>query len=265
MADHKIGKPRPLCDSAVVITGGTSGVGLATAIAFAAAGVTRIALIGRNEARGRAARQAVVARSPDAQVDFIAADASDAVQATAGAERALSAFGRVDVLVNSTAGFYVPKLLFNIAIEEIASILMQQALAPMHMSRALLPAMRERKSGVIINIASDAAKVPTPGETVIGAGMAAIVCFTRTLAMEAKRDGVRVNAITPSLIGGTPVYDRVMEDPFSAKLFGKAAKLASLGVAEPDDLAALIVFLASPDAARLTGQAISVNGGISAA
>jgi 2-hydroxycyclohexanecarboxyl-CoA dehydrogenase len=265
MADHEIGKPKSLRDSAVLITGGTSGVGLATALRFATAGVTRIALIGRNEERGRSARQAVVEQSPDTQVEFIAADANDAAQATAAAERALSALGRVDVLVNSTAGSYVPKLLFNTAIEEIASILMQQALAPMHMSRALLPAMREQKSGVIINIASDAAKVPTPGETVIGAGMAAIVCFTRTLAMEAKRDGVRVNAITPSLIGGTPVYDRVMEDPFSAKLFGKAAKLASLGVAEPDDLAALIVFLASPEAARLTGQAISVNGGISAA
>jgi 2-hydroxycyclohexanecarboxyl-CoA dehydrogenase len=82
--------------------------------------------------------------------------------------------------------------------------------------------------------------------------------------MEAKRDGIRVNALTPSLIGNTDVYARVMGDPFSAKLFTNAANLAHLGVAQPEDLAALMVFLASPAAARLTGQAISVNGGISA-
>jgi NAD(P)-dependent dehydrogenase (short-subunit alcohol dehydrogenase family) len=125
--------------------------------------------------------------------------------------------------------------------------------------------MREQKSGVIINIASDAAKSATPGETVLGGGMAAIVMFSRALAMEAKRDGIRVNVLTPSLIKGTPTGDRVMKEGFSQKLFAKAASMAQLGVCEPDDLAGLIVFLATPAAARLTGQAISVNGGISAA
>ena len=144
-------------------------------------------------------------------------------------------------------------------------MLMQQALAPMIMSRLALPAMREQRGGVIINVAFDAAKAPTPGESVIGAAMAAIVVFSRTLAIEAKRDGIRVNVLTPSLIGNTDVYERIMADPFSAKLFSNAASLAHLGVAQPEDLAALMLFLASPTAARLTGQAISVNGGISAA
>ena len=124
--------------------------------------------------------------------------------------------------------------------------------------------MRERHGGVIVNIASDAAKVPTPGETVLGAAMAAIVMFTRTLAMEAKRDGIRVNAVTPSLVTRSGSHDRVMAEPFSAKLFAKASRLASLGVAEPADLAALIVFLCSPAARRITAQVISPNGGISA-
>jgi NAD(P)-dependent dehydrogenase (short-subunit alcohol dehydrogenase family) len=95
--------------------------------------------------------------------------------------------------------------------------------------------------------------------------MAAIVMFTRALAMEAKRDGIRVNVLTPSLIVGTPTGDRVLAEGFSKKLFTKASTMAHLGVAEPDDLAGLIVFLARPEASRLTGQAISVNGGISAA
>lgn len=260
-----IGKAKEINESAVIITGGTSGVGLACAHHFVAAGCRRIALVGRNQERGEAAKAALLAIEPNMKVLFIAADANLPDEVLRACEQAREGLGGVDVLVNSVAASYVPRLLFDTDLEDISSILTQQALPPMLMSRVVLPWMREQKSGVIINIASDAAKVPTPGETVIGAGMAAITLFTRTLSVEAKRDGIRANVITPSLIGGTPVYDRVMDDPFSAKLFTSAAKLAHLGIAQPDDLASLIVFLSSPAAAKITGQTISVNGGISAA
>jgi 2-hydroxycyclohexanecarboxyl-CoA dehydrogenase len=265
MTAETISPPKALKDCALVIAGGTSGVGLAAAHQFAAAGTRRIALIGRDKERGEAARKKVQDRAPSAHVIFVAADANEPIQASQACEFAQSTLNGIDILVNTTAGSYVPKLLFRTDVTDIAPMLLQQALGPMVMSRLALPWMREQKFGVIINVASDAAKVPTPGETVIGAAMAAIVTFTRTLAMEAKRDGIRVNVVTPSLIANTNVYERVMSDPFSAKLFSNAAKLAHLGVAEPDDLAALMVFLASPAAARLTGQAISINGGISAA
>lgn len=254
-----------LADSRVVITGGTSGVGLASACQFVAAGVTRLALLGRNEERGTAACAAVSAVSADVDVTFVQVDANDPADARRAAELARSALGGIDVLVNSTTHDAVPDLLYDIPTEEIATILTQQALAPMHMTSVVLPWMREQRWGAVINVASDAAKVATPGETVIGAAMAAIVMFSRAAAIEAKRDGVRVNVLTPSLISGTPTTDRVLRDGFSAKLFKGAAQLAHLGVPTPDDLAGLIVFLASPQAARLTGQAISVNGGISAA
>jgi NAD(P)-dependent dehydrogenase (short-subunit alcohol dehydrogenase family) len=133
------------------------------------------------------------------------------------------------------------------------------------MSRAVLPIMRALRGGVILNVASDAGKLATPGETVIGAAMAGIIMFSRALAIEGKRDGVRVNALTPSLIDGTPNTERILKDAFTFKLFDKARQAAKLGVPVADDLAELIVFLASPQAARITGQAISVNGGISAA
>jgi len=83
--------------------------------------------------------------------------------------------------------------------------------------------------------------------------------------MEAKRDGLRVNALTPSLVEGTATAERILAHGFSQKLFQKAAKQAHLGVAQPEDLAAIAVFLAGPGGSKITGQAISVNGGISAA
>lgn len=260
--------PSPLvrnyADSAVVIAGGTSGVGLATAHGFVQAGVRRVALLARNTERGAAARDEVLATCAEAEVHFIATDGSDLAQVEASVAEAHRRLGAIDVMVNSTAASYRPELLHLTSLEDMAGILTAQALPPLHLTRAVLPIMQEQGGGSIVNIASDAAKVPTPGESVLGAAMAAIVMFTRVAAMEAKRNGIRVNAVTPSLIAGTPTAENVLRDGFSKKLFEKAASLAHLGVAEPDDLASLIVFLGGPAAARLTGQVISVNGGISA-
>ena len=265
MNDRPISMPRSLSESNVLIMGGTAGVGLRTAIEFARKGVACIALVGRDEARGNDACNAVKTEFPDINILFIAADANDLKQATNAVIQAHQHMGRIDVLVNSTVAAFVPRLLHQTPPEEIADMLIGQMLGPLLTSRLVLPIMQTQKCGVILNIASDAGKLATPGESVIGAAMAGIVMFTRTLAMEAKRDSVRVNVITPSLIEGTLTYDRVMRDGFSAKLFEKAARMAHLGLSQPEDLAHLIVFLSSPEACRITGQAISPNGGISAA
>jgi NAD(P)-dependent dehydrogenase (short-subunit alcohol dehydrogenase family) len=198
-------------------------------------------------------------------VDFVAVDSTDVASVEAAAAEINELMGGVDVLVNTTSGYAKAELLHQTSIKDLSGLLNAVALAPILMSRAILPTMQAQRGGCIINLASDAAKAPTPGETVIGAAMAAIVMFSRTLAIEAKRDGIRVNAITPSLIANTPTSERQLTDGFSARLFAKARKQASLGVAEPEDLAGLIVYLASPQARRLTGQAISLNGGISSA
>lgn len=256
---------RPLEECGVLITGGTSGAGLATALHFAAAGVRRIALIGRDQVRGKAACATVLSQTVDAQVEFIMADANRVEQATAAAEKARSSVGRIDVLVNSTLTEFTPQLFHNTAINQIEPIIFERLMAPLLMCRLVLPWMREQGSGVIINISSDAAKVATPGESVIATAMAGLVIFSRTLAMEAKRDGIRVNVLTPSLISGTQAAERHLQGGFSAKIFDKVASRAHLGLAQPEDIAALAVFLASPAAARITGQTISVNGGISAA
>ena len=167
--------------------------------------------------------------------------------------------------MNSTAAPFYPTLLHDLSIADVPKIFMDLAAGPMMMSRAVLPVMRRQKGGSIVNIASDAAKVPTPGETCIGAAMAAIVTFSQTLAVEAKRDGVRVNVLTPSLILNTGSYDRVMKQEFSKKIFDRIVSQAHLGLTEPEDLAHAVLFLCSPLARRITGQVLSINGGISVA
>src|ERR1700739_4808699 len=180
----------------------------------------------------------------------------------AEADRILSG---IDILMCTTAADVRPELFIDIPTTDIARILTQLSLPSMHMASEVLPGMRSRRSGVIVTVASDAAKTATPGEAVIGAAKAAIVMFTRAIAIEEKRYGIRANALTPSLVSGTASTERITADGFSGKLFARAAQQAQLRVPTADDIAALTVFLCSPAAARLTGQAISVNGGISAA
>lgn len=254
-----------LSSSGVLVAGGTSGIGLASALSLVEAGVRRIALTSRSPERGSAALEQIRARADGVEAEFFSADANDPTAVAEVVARAHGFLGSVDVCLASIATEFRPELLFNIPVEDVSQTLIQQALPPMHFTRAVLPYMREQGSGSIINIASDAAKIATPGESVLGAAMAAIVMFTRAVAIEGKRDGIRANSITPSLVANTPTTERVLSEGFSKNLFEKAAQSAKLGVAEPSDLAELVVFLAGPESAKLTGQAISVNGGISAA
>jgi NAD(P)-dependent dehydrogenase (short-subunit alcohol dehydrogenase family) len=256
---------KELHESSLVVAGGSSGIGFATAARFLEAGAPRVVIIGRDEQRGREARERLGALGATGKIQFLAADCNEPSQAEEAAARAEEFTDGIDVLVNATAATFTPELLHRIPVEQVPQILAQQALAPMLMTRIALPFMCERRGGVIINVASDAAKVPTPGESMIGAAMAAIVSFTRTAALESKRSGVRINALTPSLVQGTATTNRILAEGYSAKLFAKVGRMAHLGVATPEDQAGLILYLASPAAARLTGQAISLNGGVSAA
>ena len=245
----------------VLAVGGTSGIGLACAAAMLAQGAAAVRVVGRSAARGAAAAARLGPRA-----GFIAADCAEPAQVQAMADRAAAEMGGIDALICAPGTTHLPELLFRQSLDQIRATLTQD-LAPVLLScRAVLPVMMAQGSGAIVTIASDAGKVATPGESVIGAGMAAIIQFTRGLAIEAKRNGVRANVITPSLVEGTPLTERLMaEGRFSAKLFAKARTLAHLGPTTAEDVAALAAFLLSPVAARITGQAISVNGGISAA
>ncbi|MGV0819056.1 SDR family NAD(P)-dependent oxidoreductase [Martelella sp. AMO21009] len=258
--------PLKIDEARILISGGTAGVGLATARKFAAMGAPQVTINGRTAERGEAARDAVQAEFPGCKVHFLAADSGKTDQAIGLGAAAEEAMGGVDVLVNTTVSAYpYPTLFHKIDIHDIEGMVLTQIMPHLLMCRVVMDGMRARERGVIINIASDAGKATTPGESIIGGVMAGIIMFTKTLAMEAKRSGIRVNCVTPSIIEGTLTHDTVMGGEFSGKLFAKAKQMAQLGVVNAEEMAELITFLASPAAAKLTGQAISLNGGISAA
>ncbi|WP_422368321.1 SDR family NAD(P)-dependent oxidoreductase [Pelagibius sp.] len=257
---------KDLSEISALVVGGTSGIGFAAAEALLRAGVPRLRVVGRNPERAALAVDDLRRIDEGADVGALVLDCGDGVEAEKMAEAAAKGMEGIDLLVCSPGGNNLPELLFRQPIAQLNDTLLQDLAPTLNACRAVLPVMMQAGSGCMLTVASDAGKVATPGETVIGAVMAAIIQFTRGLAIEGKRNGVRANAITPSLVEGTALTERLMADgTFSKKLFEKARPLAGLGPTTAQDLAELIVFLASPAAAKITGQAISVNGGISAA
>ncbi|MFD1246807.1 SDR family NAD(P)-dependent oxidoreductase [Nocardioides ginsengisoli] len=246
-----------------LVVGGTSGVGLAAAHLLADRGLRAIVLAGRDAERGATAAQQLADR---VEVHFVQADAGDADGATVMFAHAVEVLGGIDFAITSTVPSRIElDLIHRTPVHSIGATITGFALPPLHVTRLALEHMGARGGGAIVNVASDAAKVPTPGESIIGAAMAGIVMFSRVAALEGRRNGVRVNAVTPSLIADTPTTDRVLADGFSAKLFASAARAAALGVASARDVAEAAVFLCEARSGRTTGQVISVNGAISIA
>jgi 2-hydroxycyclohexanecarboxyl-CoA dehydrogenase len=242
-----------------LIMGGTSGIGLAIASRLLRDDA-RVVVVGRDPERGAAA----LATLNHKNAAFRSGDAGDPRQCQDVVDGAADSLGGIDALFSCSGGNPMPRLLKDIPLDDLMGQVIRSLAPTILPARAVLPVMSAQGYGSIVCIASDAGKVATPGETAIGAAMAAIIMFCRAMAYEVKRQGVRVNCVTPSIVEGTELHDRLMEDPFSARLFGKAKTLAHLGVVKPDDLAELAAFLGGPLAARITGQTISVSGGISA-
>ena len=169
MTDDRADLPAPkdLDASTALIVGGTAGIGLASARALAAAGVPRIVIVGRNAERGELAAKSIAELG--AAAHFVAGDAADPTSAAAVAAEADQILSGIDILMCSTAADVRPELFIDIPTADIGRMVTQLALPSMHMASAVLPGMRSRRSGVIVNVASDAAKTATPGEAVIGA------------------------------------------------------------------------------------------------
>lgn len=249
----------------VLATGSTSGIGLATAKLLAAGGARAVTVTGRKPESGERAAAAVRAAGAACDARFASGDLRDLGEAQRVCREALDAMGRIDVFIHAAGGDVSPALFTEIRPADYRSLIDSHFTSLVNCAGVVVPAMIASGGGAIVVLASDAGKVATPGESLTGALMAAKVMYVRTLALEMARHNVRVNCITPSLVTDTKAYDRVISSEHGKRIFERAAARAKLGVPDPDDIAPLAAFLASPLASKITGQAVSVNGGISAA
>jgi NAD(P)-dependent dehydrogenase (short-subunit alcohol dehydrogenase family) len=248
-----------------LITGSTSGIGLATAELLGRAGAAAVILNGRDAAAGQAECRRLAELVPGGNFHFIAADYADQAQVDALFAEIAARFGGLDILIHTATGGGPPDLFMNIDPADWQRTFEGKLISLMRCCRAAIPMMTGRGGGAIVSVASDAAKLATPGESVIGAAFAGNAMFMKTLAVELARHNIRANVVTPSITRNTRTYDSVMAGEFSRKLFQKAEKRARLGVPVPENVAPIIAFLASPLASHITGQVVSANGGISVA
>ena len=200
--------------------------------------------------------------APGTRAEFVAADYTKEEDLEYLFARA-DALGGLDILIHTATGGGPPDLFMSIAPEDWQRTIEGKWVSLMRCCRRAVPGMIAKGGGAIVSVASDAAKLATPGESVIGGAFAAQAMFMKVLALELGRHKIRANVVTPSITRNTKTYDSVMAGEFSRKLFEKAESRARLGVPVPEDVAPLIVFLVSPLASHITGQVVSANGGIS--
>lgn len=254
-----------LASRVALLTASTSGIGAESARQLAQAGASAVIINGRNEAKGQALAAELGRTSPATKFVFIKADVVSPGAADMLFKRVADGFGRLDIFVHCGGAQIKPDLFINSDPATYQPQIDGHFTCMLHCCHYAVALMRQTGGGAIVTVASDAGKLATPGETIIGAAKAAAIMFTRTLAIEVSRFAIRANCITPSIVRDTISHERAMSGELSRKVFEKAEARARLGVPTPADIAPLVVFLASPLASKITGQAISVNGGISAA
>ena len=249
-----------------LVTGSTAGIGARTAEQLARAGCDLVILNGRSETSGAAMKAELEELVPYGRFEFFAANYNRTEEAERLFDFAKS-HGGLDIFVHTcmTDGASGLRPFMESSRKDWEAIASGLFLSLVECTHRAVPQMMAKGGGAIVSYASDAAKVATPGEAVNGGALAANVMFCRAVGLELARHNIRVNAVTPSITRGTKTYDKVMAGGFSKKLFEKAEKRARLGVASAENVAPMAVFLASPLASHITGQVISVNGGISAA
>jgi 2-hydroxycyclohexanecarboxyl-CoA dehydrogenase len=254
--------PAEFKGKAALITGGSGGIGLHVAEQLAAAGA-HVFINGRSVERGEQATAKLREISPD--VSFIAGDCSSYRDVAAVVEATRSMAGRLDVLISAGAeGETGPTPFAEMPPQQIESEFRKRLLPRIFPVHAALPALRENGGSVVL-LTTDAGRYATPGESVLGAVGASVIIMTKVLAKEFSRFKIRVNSIALAVASGTPTWDRnVAGEGFQRDLFTKVVERFPFGrPPSADEVATAVVFLASDAAAQVTGQTISVNGGLS--
>lgn len=243
----------------IIVTGGGGGIGGATCQRLAQESA-KVAVLDRDLAAAEKTVAQITAAGGTALA--LAADITQRADVDRAVQRVESELGPVDVLVNN-AGWDVFKPFTKTNETEWERLIAINLVGALHMHHAVLPGMVERKAGRIVNVASDAARVGSSGEAVYAACKGGLVSFSKTLAREHARHGITVNVVCPgptetALFAG--FADAAPNPEKLREAFTRSIPLGRLG--QPQDLAGAIAFFASDDSAFITGQVLSVSGGL---
>lgn len=234
-----------------VVTGAGRGIGRAISEKLASEGATAV-VADINEDAASATAEAIGGVG-------VRADVSDRESVDALIGRVLERFGRLDVLVNN-AGWDKAEPFVDSDPADWQKIIAINLLGTLNTTQAALPAMVEQQAGSIVNLGSDAARVGSSGEAVYSAAKGGIVSFTKTIAREMARNQISVNCVCPGPTDTELFASIGGDDPKLRQSLTKAIPFRRL--AEPSDLANTVAFLASDEAGYLTGQTVSVSGGL---
>ncbi len=242
-----------------IVTGGGGGIGGATCHRFAREGA-RVAVFDLN--LDAAEKVATSIRNNGGVAQAFRCDITDRKSVDAALVATESGLGSVDILVNN-AGWDVFRPFTKTEPPQWDRLIAINLVGALHMHHAVLPGMVTRKAGRIVNIASDAARVGSSGEAVYAACKGGIVAFSKTIAREHARHGITVNVVCPGPTDTALFADYKEGAGTPEKLVEAFKRSIPLGrIGQPEDLPGAILFFASDDAAYVTGQVLSVSGGL---
>jgi 3-oxoacyl-[acyl-carrier protein] reductase len=245
---------RTFQDQVVLVTGGSRGIGRACALAFAARGAKVAVAYTSNEAAAQETARAITAAGGEARL--LRFDVADRAAGEAAVAEVLAAWGRLDVLVNN-AGMAIDGLLLRLKDEDLDRQLAVNLKGAIHLSKAVAKPMMKQRQGAIVNLTSVVGEMGNAGQSVYAATKAALIGFTKSLARELSSRSIRVNAVAPGFI------DTEMTQAIPEAMRGKMLEQIPAGrLGTADEVASAVVFLASREAAYITGEILRVNGGM---
>lgn len=243
-----------LSGKTAIVTGGASGFGAGIVAKFVAEG----AKVMIADINGAAARE--MAENSGSTTIAQTADVSDSASVQAMVDNAIKAFGHVDVLVNNAGISHMPTALEEVSEDDFDRVYRVNMKSVYLTARALVPHMKSRKQGVILNVASTAGVSPRPRLNWYNASKGWMITATRTMAIELAPDGIRVNAINP-VAGETPLLKTFMGED-TPEIRAKFLSTIPLGrFSQPEDMGNAACFLCSDEAGMITGVAMEVDGG----
>ncbi len=245
-----------LQDKVVLITGGTSGIGRATAVAFGEAGA-KVVLSGRREAEGE--ETAALIRDTGAECLFVRSDVSDEAEVQALVEKTIATYGRLDCAFNNAGIEPSIKPLHEQSIEDFDKLMSINVRGLFLCMRYEIQQMLNQGSGVIINNSSMGGLIAFPGISPYIASKHAVMGLTRSAALDYAKQGIRINAVNPGLIA-TAMIDRLSSG--STDDFASMVPMGRMGQAA--EIAQAVVFLCSDAASYITGQPLVIDGGFTA-